>query len=127
MASDGNATMSGYVPPRGSWSAQGNPVASPALAPLALAPPAAPPHQLRFTGDQAKHFGRALCAVLRGTCRGAWTPAIWAMGRIKTSRRYGPVTFEDLPELLLDNTRRDGSTRFEERVLNGVYELRCLP
>ena len=73
-----------------------------------------------LNGDSIRHFSKALSAVLRGDHDYQWVKTVDAIARVRTSRRHGSLTIENLPQVLLNNHR------FHESVWNGENYIQAV-
>ena len=73
-----------------------------------------------LSGDSVRHFSKALSSVLRGDMKYEWADTHLVVNRVRSSRRHGSLTLQNLPDVLLNNHR------FEVRVsLQGVAQIRA--
>ena len=71
-------------------------------------------------GDAIQHFGKALSKILRYDLGYEWVPITLVIARVRTSHRHGPLTVDNVGDVLL------GSRRFETRIENGITEIRAV-
>lgn len=71
-------------------------------------------------GDAIRHFGKALSQILRYDLGYEWVPLTLVIARVRTSRRHGDLTVDNIGDVLV------GSRRFQTRVEKGITEIRAV-
>ena len=73
-----------------------------------------------LNGDSIRHFSKALSSVLRGDYDYQWVKTIDAVSRVRSSRRHGELTINNLPAVLLNNPRFRESVWNDENYIQAV-------